>query len=143
MERIAKPLTNKLILLIEADSFLSGYLSDGITDAGAQILGPARTVVEANALIGDRRQVPHAAVVSADIFEANGRVVSDAIECLGIPLLLTVGRAQKLPSRSANYDILTTPFAAYQVVNHLRAVLFPAQADQPMSPLAGPTLRGH
>jgi hypothetical protein len=143
MDTIAKPLRNKLILLIEADCFLAGYIGDSITGAGAQILGPARTVDEANALIGHLRQAPHAAVVSADIFEASEPVMSDAFARLGIPLLLTVGRARKLLPSSANRDVLMTPFAAYQVVDHLRAVLSPAQADQPMPPVTGPTLRGH
>jgi hypothetical protein len=141
MDTMIKPLGNKLILLIEADSFLASYIGDSIKGDGAQILGPARTVNEANALIGNLRQPPHAAVVSADIFEAGGRAISDALACLGIPLLLTLKRARQLLPSSANYNLLIAPFAAYQVVNHLRTVV--AQADQPSLHLSGPTLRGH
>lgn len=143
MDTMAKPLKGKLILLIEADRFLARYIGGSITDAGALILGPARTVVEANGLIGRLRQVPHAAVVSADIFEASGPVMNDEFARLGIPLLLTVTGARKLLSSSVNHNVLMTPFAAYQVVDHLRVVLSLAQGDSPKPPVEGPALRGH
>jgi hypothetical protein len=52
MDTTAKSLKNTLILLIEAYSFLAGYVGDSITEAGAQILGPARTVDEASTCSG-------------------------------------------------------------------------------------------
>jgi hypothetical protein len=141
MNTSIRPLGNKLILLIEADSFLASYIGDSIKGDGAQILGPARTVNEANALIGNLRQPPHAAVVSADIFEAGGPAMKDAFARLGVPLLLTLKRSRELLPSSANHDLLIAPFAAYQVVHHLRAVV--TQGDQPSLHLSGPTLRGH
>ncbi|HEX8414353.1 MAG TPA: hypothetical protein VF637_10790 [Sphingomicrobium sp.] len=135
------PLQSKLILLVEADSFLASYIGEGIRASGAHILGPARTVDEAKALIEKLREPPHAAVVSADIFQEAGRVTWDPFTCMGIPLLLTVGRARALPPGSAQYSFLMTPFAAYQVVDYLRAALDPQ--SQPVRYKAGPTIRGH
>jgi pimeloyl-ACP methyl ester carboxylesterase len=133
MDTTVKSLKNKLILLIEADSFLAGYVGDSITEAGAQILGPARNVDEASTLLGRLRQAPHAAVVSADIFEAGGPVMSDALARLDIPLLLIVGKARTLLPSSMTHSVLMAPFAAYQVVDHLRAVLSLAGGDQPLA----------
>jgi pimeloyl-ACP methyl ester carboxylesterase len=141
MDRTVKSLNNKLILLIEADSFLAGYVGDSIIEAGAQILGPARNVDEANTLLGRLRQAPHAAVVSADIFETGGWAMSDALARLGIPLLLIAGRARTLPPSSMTHNVLMAPFAAYQVVDHLRVVLSPAGGEQPIPQAPDPILR--
>jgi hypothetical protein len=143
MDTTAKSLKNKLIMLIEADSFLAGYVGDSITGAGAQILGPARTVDEASALIGHLRRPPHAAVVSADIFETGGSAMSDALTRLGIPLLLIVGRARTLLPSSASHNVLMAPFAAYQVLDHLRAVLHPVGERQPLPRAPEPVFRMH
>jgi pimeloyl-ACP methyl ester carboxylesterase len=142
MDTTVRSLKNALILLIEADSFLAGYVGDSITEAGAQILGPARNVDEASTLLRRLRQAPHAAVVSADIFEASASV-SDALARLGIPLLLIVGRARTLQPSSTPHNVLIAPFAAYQVVDHLRAVLSPAGREQPLPHAPEPVLRMH
>jgi hypothetical protein len=141
MDTTVRSLKNALILLIEADSFLAGYVGDSITEAGAQILGPARTVDEANALIGNLRQAPHAAVVSADIFEADGWAISDALARFGTPLLLIAGTARTLLPSSMTHNVLMAPFAAYQVVDHLRAVLSVPEADQSFLHALAPLLR--
>lgn len=73
MNGIERTLVNKLVLRIEADSFLASHIGDSIKQAGAQILGPARTVEEANTLIAILREPPHAAVVSADILKGQVR----------------------------------------------------------------------
>jgi hypothetical protein len=143
MDTTAKSLKNTLILLIEADSFLAGYVGDSITEAGAQILGPARTVDEASTLLGRLRQAPHAAVVSADIFEAGGWAISDALARLGIPLLLIAGKARTLLPSSMTHNVLMAPFAAYQVVDHLRTVLSHEGRDQPGPHAPEPVLRMH
>lgn len=143
MDTTVKSLKNTLILLIEADSFLAGYVGDSIAEAGAQILGPARSVDEANTLLGRLRQAPHAAVVSADIFEAGGWAMSDAIARLDIPLLLIVGKARTLLPSSMIHNVLMAPFAAYQVVDHLRTVLSPLQSNQPIMQARAPLLGQH
>jgi hypothetical protein len=123
MEIEDQPLKDKLILLIEADGFLAGYIGGSIKADGAQVLGPARTVDEAKTLIGNLRQAPHAAVISVDILEAAASVLEEALAHMGIPVLLTLGTARKLPASLVSYDVVTAPFAAYQVVHHLRVAL--------------------
>jgi pimeloyl-ACP methyl ester carboxylesterase len=143
MDTTVKSLKNRLILLIEADSFLASYVGDSIIEAGAQILGPARNVDEANTLLGRLRHAPHAAVISADIFETAGWAMSEALARLGIPLLLIAGRARTLLPSSMTHDVLMAPFAAYQVVDHLRTVLSLPQGDQPFMQAPGSLLRQH
>jgi hypothetical protein len=143
MDTTVRSLKNTLILLIEADSFLAGYVGDSITEAGAQVLGPARNVEEAHTLLGRLRQAPHAAVVSADIFEAGGWAISDALARFGTPLLLIAGTARTLLPSSMTHNVLMAPFAAYQVVDHLRTVLSHEGRDQPGPHAPEPVLRMH
>lgn len=143
MNSLAKPLRNKLILIVEANEFLAGYISDGLKQAGAQILGPACTINAAHALVGQLESGAHAAVVSLELFEAGGAAMTDAFNRLAIPVLLTGGKVRKLPALSLRYEILIRPFAAYQVVDHVRAALSLPLADQPLPYATGPVLRGH
>jgi hypothetical protein len=142
MTAIEKSLANRLILLVEADTFLAGYIGDSLKQAGAQILGPARTVEEANTSIVHLREPPHAAVVSADIFEAAGSAIGDALTVLGVPLLLIAGR-RPLKPETMSHTMLATPFAAYQIVDYLTGVLPVQKNHGPSRRVFGDTLRGH
>jgi hypothetical protein len=119
----ARPLSSKLVVLIEEEPFLADYIGEGLSLAGAQILGPARTANEAKALLDRLRAVPLAAVVSANLFDADGSKVSRALDRLGLPVLL-VRKDERRPLReAARHDVLTLPFAAYQVVDHVCRLL--------------------
>jgi hypothetical protein len=143
MNSLAKPLRNKLILILEPDEFFNGYISDGLTQAGAQILAPACTIDAAHTLVGQLENGAHAAVVSLDILEAGGAAMTEAFNRLAIPVLLTGDKVRKLPTSSLRREILIRPFAAHQVVDHLRTALSLPLADQPLRHVTGPVLRGH
>ena len=108
MTTIEKPLKDKLILLIEHDSFLAKYIEGNLKVAGAQIVGPARTAQEANALIVRLREPPHAVLISSLILETEGSSIGDALELLGAPLLLI---ANTRPSYGA--DAATILFSVF------------------------------
>jgi hypothetical protein len=135
-------LKDRQVLLIERDDFLAGYVGDGLRHAGAQILGPARSIDEANTLIGRLRSVPDAGVISIDVFEAAGFVMLDRFAQLNIPLLLIARRPRMLMPSFPRHSILTVPFAAYQVVNHVRAVV-KAKTHPSILPPKAPLVRGH
>jgi hypothetical protein len=134
------PLLDKLVLLIEPDDFLAGYIADGLHRAGAHILGPSRSVEEANGLVARVRTAPDAAVISVDIFEAAGFVAGEALAQMSVPILLIAGRTRTLTPARDRHPVLTTPFAAYQIVDHVCAVLSPTATE---TKTKGPTLRGH
>jgi len=123
MNETPMPLAGKLILLIEGHAFLAGYIAEGLARAGAQILGPARTLDEANGLMGKLRLAPDAAVVSVDLFEAAGFTAGNALSRLSAPVLLIAGKARTLMPATLRHPVLTTPFAAYQVVDHIRTAV--------------------
>ncbi|WP_133177325.1 MULTISPECIES: hypothetical protein [Bacteria] len=126
MTTIPPALPGRLVLLIEEDPFLADYIGRGLGDAGAHVLGPARTPGEAVTLLGNLRERPTAAVVSIALFDDAD--VCDALERLDRPILL-IRKADRSPiGRSARHDSLTSPFAAHQIVTHIRR-LFEAPED--------------
>jgi hypothetical protein len=119
----SRPLSSKLVVLIEEEPFLADYIGEGLSLAGAQILGPARTTDEAEALLDRLRTVPLAAVVSANLFDADGSNVRRALDRLNLSVLL-VRKDERRPLRvDVRHDVLTLPFAAYQVVDHVCRLL--------------------
>jgi hypothetical protein len=137
-----RPLQGTLVLLIEEDSFSARYVGEVLVSAGAQIVGPARTALEAEALILRLRITPLAAVVSTNVFDAEGDGVSQALARLGAPLLLLQKGGRQLRPSFVRHDILTTPFAAYQIVDHLCGLRERAATGSPQQ-RSGPLMRGH
>jgi len=123
MTESVDPLRGKIILLIDTNEFLADFISKGLKLAGAQILGPARSVNEANELLSRLRSSPNAAVISVSAFEATGFVAGDILARLGVPMLLIAGTTRTLMPSTFRHRVLTTPFAAYQVVDHVCAIL--------------------
>ena len=134
------PLVEKLVLLIEKDDFLAGYIADGLHKAGAHVLGPSRLPDEANGLVARLRTAPDAAVISMDIFKAAGFAAGEMLVRMNVPILLIATRPQPLVPPLDRHPVLTTPFAAYQVVDHVCAALGQARKR---STTTGPILRGH
>jgi hypothetical protein len=134
------PLVDKLVLLIEKDDFLAGYIADGLHKAGAHVLGPSRSSDEANGLVARLRTAPDAAIISIDIFKAAGFVAGEMLVRMNVPILLIAARTQPLVPPLDRHPVLTTPFAAYQVVDHVCSAISEAKRR---ATTAGPVLRGH
>jgi hypothetical protein len=115
------------VLIIEHDDFLTDYLSSSLIEAGASILGPARSIAAANTMLASAFSAD-AAVVDAEIYEADAFVGRHTIGAAGIPLLLVARGGYKPVFASA--DVLAAPFAAYQVVDHIRRVFTGHDATQ-------------
>jgi hypothetical protein len=134
------PLVDKLVLLIEKDDFLAGYIADGLHKAGAHVLGPSRSPDEANGLVARLRTAPDAAVISMDIFKAAGFAAGEMLVRMNVPILFIATKALPLAPPLDRHPVLTTPFAAYQVVDHVCSAL---GETKKRSTTAGPMLRGH
>jgi DNA-binding response OmpR family regulator len=115
------------VVLVEENAFLAGYLATVLREAGLEVLGPAGSVVAANALLA-AQPMPDAAVISADVFEAEDFSGAAALVDAGVPILLTARRAQMRKASGIAHSILVAPFAGYQVVDHVRRVLQVAPA---------------
>jgi hypothetical protein len=117
-----RPLEGTLVLLIEEHSFFAMYVGDALTSAGAQVLGPARTAAEAEALVLRLRVEPFAVVVSTNVYDADSGALGEALARLGSPLLLLQKSDRRLRPSYVGHDVLRAPFGAYQIVGHLRGL---------------------
>ena len=142
MEASHKPLTGKLVLVIEGDEVLTDYIGAALCDAGAHIIGPTRTVAEAKALLPRLRNKPMAVVVGTELFEAEGGTLRNAIERLAAPVLI-IRKGKRSPLRpSLRHDVLTMPFTAHQIVDRIRS-LGMAVTIARLRARTGPVLQGH
>ena len=142
MEASTKPLTRKLVLMIQDEEVLSNYISEALCDAGAHIIGPARTVAEAKALLPRLRNKPVAVVVSTKLFAAEDGALRNSIARLTIPVLI-IGNGNGRPLLPLpHHDVLTVPFASYQIVDRICSLVGAPTIAQ-LRARAGPVLQGH
>jgi hypothetical protein len=142
MRMTLKPLDGKLVVLIEEDASLAEHIGGALIDAGAQVIGPARTVAEANALLLRLRTGPLATVVSMGLFDAEGGTVSNCLTRLAAPVLLIRKAECRLLPPSMRHDVMTVPFEAQQVVSHIVTLREAGPVARPRD-RTGPVLHGH
>jgi len=120
-----------LLLLAEAEPFRADYLRHALHDAGAQLLGPVRSVTEGLALLANLRERPAAAIVNLRLSDGSALPLLDALDAGGVPLLLIGEAGMAPPPHLATRPCLLAPFASYQIVDAVRALLV---AMRPLSP---------
>lgn len=84
-------LRGRRVLLVEDDFLIGEALSDLLTEAGADVLGPVGWAGEALALV-ERGDGPiHVAVLDVDLHGQRSYPVADALMARGIPFVFTTG----------------------------------------------------
>jgi len=116
-------LRGRLILLIEESEGLAGELVADLRRAQAHILGPARTVAEANGLVARLRTTPDAAVVSGELFGAAGFEAGNALRRDGVPLIVVAKQAAAAPVPQAAHRVLAAPVAARSIADTVCAAM--------------------
>jgi len=87
-------LTGARILIAEDDPLIAMLLEDTLTEAGAQVLGPAATVPEGLALLTAQ---PHAALLDLNLSGETCAALADALAARGIPFIIASGDAVDAP----------------------------------------------
>ncbi|MDQ0840261.1 hypothetical protein [Sphingomonas faeni] len=142
MKESSKRLTGKLVLMIQDDGVLADYIGAALCDAGAYIIGPARTVAEARALLPRLRNKPVAVVVSTKLFAADDGALRNGIGRLAIPVLI-IGDGNGRPLLPLpRHDVLTVPFASHQIVDRICSLVGAVTIAQ-LRARTGPVLQGH
>ncbi|MBB3693257.1 hypothetical protein [Sphingomonas sp. BK580] len=130
----ASPPARPLILLAEAEPFRADYLRHALHDAGAQLLGPVRAVVEGLALLANLRERPAAAIVNLRLGDGAALPLLDSLEDMAVPLLLIGEAGMTPPPHLAARPCLLSPFASYQIVAAVRALSVPLAPPLRVSP---------
>ncbi|WP_348271432.1 response regulator [Methylobacterium sp. Leaf91] len=118
-----RTLCSRRILVVEDEYFLADELSRGLSDAGAEVLGPIATIEGALGLLqGPTR--PDAAILDVNLGGDEVYPVADALRALDVPFLFTTGYdLATIPNRYASARRLEKPVSNAAVFRELDLIL--------------------
>ena len=97
------------ILVVEDEALVAMLVEDALLDAGFEVLGPARSVAEAMALLAAER--PSAAVLDLNLGGETSLRVADELAARGIPFIVATGYgAAGLPPSHGKAPVLAKPY---------------------------------
>lgn len=118
-----RSLSGRRILVVEDEYLVATALADDLSDAGAEVLGPAPSVAQALELIDGAAQLD---IGVLDINLAGEPVypVADALAARGVPFVLVTGYdGHAIPERYRDAPRLEKPVEARTVLAVLRRLL--------------------
>jgi len=103
-------------ILIVEDDVLNGFLmEEALQLAGHEVLGPAKTVPRALALL--ESETIDAAILDHQLEDDTALAVARRLDALGIPWAVTTGHSRSaLPSQYGHVQVLTKPFSIAQLL---------------------------
>ena len=117
-------LAGRDILVVEDEYFLADYITSVIASVGGSFRGPFASANDALAHLAQTNELPKAATLNVKLTDGTSFPVADELSRLGVPFVfITANNATSLPDRFADCPNLAKPFAAYEVVQALVALL--------------------
>ncbi len=102
-------LRGRRVLVVEDEALVAMLVEDTLTDAGAEVIGPVRSVTEALAALA--RDRPDAAVLDLNLDGVSSRPVADALAAAGVPFVVATGYgADGMPPGHAGVQVLAKPY---------------------------------
>ncbi len=97
------------ILIVDDEPMIALLLEDWLTELGHEVVGPARNVTSALALIGSAAL--DAAIVDVTLGKETGYPIAERLAERNIPFVFATGHAEgSLPPPFAGAPMLTKPF---------------------------------
>ncbi|WP_431281466.1 response regulator [Humitalea sp. 24SJ18S-53] len=102
-------LRGRRVLVVEDEALVAMLVEDALIDAGAEVIGPVRSVNEALAsLVRDR---PDAAVLDLNLDGVSSSPVADALAAAGVPFVVATGYGvDGMPPGHAGVPVLAKPY---------------------------------
>lgn len=114
----------KRVLVLEDESQLGTRIADLLEDAGYEVAGPVRNVLEAKRIVG--LDGVDCAVLNADLQAESPLFLADEIVRQGAPVLLISNCApRRLPNGRERFRQLRKPFTGEQLVSHVNGLFSP------------------
>jgi hypothetical protein len=110
-----------LILLAEQQSFCAEYIAQVVEDAGAKVVGPFADEEAITRWLEQSPERPAAAVLSAQLQEAQLRFLSAKLELLSVPYVVI--SESSTATRSLMDVAFRWPFGGFQVAEALKALI--------------------
>ncbi|MBR0670230.1 response regulator [Neoroseomonas soli] len=106
---MTQTLAHRRVLVIEDEALVAMLVEDALLDAGFGVIGPARSVSEAMALLD--AEVPAAAVLDLNLGGETSLSVADVLTARGIPFVVATGYgAAGLPPGHRHVPVLPKPY---------------------------------
>ena len=117
-------LRGRTIFVAEDEYYLADYIVSAIQSAGGTVQGPFPSAGQALDGLSDTADLPDAATLNINLLDGPSYPVADALADANIPFLFaSANSSATLPPRFSRSPLLAKPFAAYQVVQALLALL--------------------
>ncbi len=115
------------VLILEDESGLATRIADCLEDAGYDVAGPVRNVLEAKRVVG--LDGVDCAVISADLASENPMSLAHEISKQRVPVLILAQSASLRGAESGGrYRRLTKPISPRQLVSEIDAIFAPKAA---------------
>ena len=122
-------LSGRLILVAEDEYMLADAIVAAIESAGGNVLGPFPSVEESLRALASAERQPDSAALNIRLLDGESYALADELRRRSVPFVFaSANRVSLLPSRFSRSPMVGKPYAAYQVVQALTALLAPAQA---------------
>jgi DNA-binding response OmpR family regulator len=112
------------ILVVEDDVLIAMELGERLADMGYDVLGPAHTLAEAEAVLASGAP-PDAALLDANIAGQSSVALGATLARRGVPLAFCTGydKIKNLPPELARAPILTKPIGDADLIAGLKLLL--------------------
>ena len=117
------PLTGQRVLLVEDEFLIAMAIEACLVDAGATVVGPAKSVAEASARLAE---APTLAVLDYRLArDETSLPVARDLAARGVPFLFHTGNAtpEELHAQFANVPVLTKPCAEPDMIDACAALI--------------------
>ena len=108
------------ILVVEDDALIAMELSERLSDLGYEVLGPAHSIAEAEALIAANK--PDGALLDANLAGVSSVPLGVTLHAMGVPVAFCTGydRIKDLPAALAHAPLLTKPVADGELIQAIK-----------------------
>jgi len=112
------------ILIVEDDALIAMELGERLADMGYEVLGPAHTIAEAEALLGGGPK-PDVALLDANVAGVSSVELGAKLAAKGVPLAFCTGydRIKNVPPELAQAPVLTKPISDADLIAGLKRLL--------------------
>ena len=106
--------SGKRILIVEDEYYLANDLAQMLTDGGAEVVGPAASLSEAERLVAQGGL--DCAILDMNLRGEMSFPIADRLNAAGIPFLIATGyNSASLPERFATQPRIEKPFEVDQI----------------------------
>lgn len=117
-------LSGKLILVAEDEYMLADAIVAAIKSAGGEVQGPFSSTEEALHSLSTGTRQPDAAALNIRLLDEDSYPVADELARREVPFVFaSANSAASIPRRFLKAALVSKPYAAYQVVQALSALV--------------------